>query len=329
MAATAEALINTLAGGESGGDQLSDGGTGAGEATGAAAQDSGEGSGSSQTSGGSAGGRSPTGGDSQAGGNPQGAGDGKQAGTGGSATDHVATLNVAIREARSENKALKAQLQELSQKIEALSKPPAKVEEAPPEPDFLADPKAYVDDTRKQIKELTEKLDSKEKQQTEAQQKQQQAQETWNKVIAAESEFAATTPDYHDALNHVRAIRAEQIKIEIRETEEREPTQEEVGRILSIQEAQGAAALIAKGKNPSKFYYEYAKTFGYKPKVAADPATTTTTATAKPDKEAVRTMGSGGAADSGGGDEPAGDSPLGGLLAAAQNEHRAQFKKRK
>lgn len=179
-----------------------------------------------------------------------------------------------------------------------------------------------MDDTRKQIKELTAKLDSKEKEQTEAQQKQQQAQETWNKVIASEQEFAAATPDYYDAINHVRGIRAEQIKVEIRETEEREPTAEEIGRILSIQEAQGAAALIAKGKNPSKFYYEYAKTFGYRPKAA----TTTAPPAAKPDKDAVRTMGSGGGAEHVAADEPEGAL---GILAAAQSEHKAQFKRRK
>lgn len=228
----------------------------------------------------------------------------------------------ANREIRNENKTLKAQLQELSAKIEALSKGPAKVEEPPPEPDFLSDPKAYVDDAKAKLAKLTEQLEADKKQQTEAQQQQEQARETWNKVIAAEAEFAAATPDYHDALNHVRAIRAEQIKIEIRETEEREPTQEEIGKILSLQEAQGAAALIAKGKNPSKFYYEYAKTFGYKPKaaVAAVPA-------AKPDKDAVRTMGSGGGSDKAD-DEPVGEGALG-ILAAAQNEHKAQFKRRK
>jgi hypothetical protein len=234
----------------------------------------------------------------------------------------VANLNAAIRETRSENKALKQQLQELTAKIEALSKPPAKVEEQPEEPDFLADPKGYVDAAKAKLKELTDKIEADKQQQTEAQKQQQQVQETWNKVLTAESEFAAATPDYHDALNHVRSIRAEQIKIEIRESEDREPTQEEVAKILNLQEFQGAAALIAKGKNPSKFYYEYAKTFGYKPKAAAAAAP----AAAKPDKDAVRTMGSGGGADNFGGDEPTGAL---GILAAAQNEHKAQFRRKR
>lgn len=314
MAATAEALLNTLAGGsdateigensgsespaaDSGGEQPS--------STGAAAVGAAEVSAGTQGSDGQGAASAPAG----------------DAGVKPSPEQLYQNAQAAIRETRSENKALKQQLQELTAKIEALSKPATKTEE-PAEPDFLADPKGYVDAAKAKLKELTDKIEADKQQQTEQQKQQQQAQETWNKVIATEQEFAAATPDYFDAINHVRAVRAEQIKIEIREAEDREPTPEEVGRILSIQEYQGAAALIAKGKNPSKFYYEYAKTFGYKPKAAAG----ATPAVAKPDKDAVRTMGSGGGADNFGGDEPTGAL---GILAAAQNEHKAQFKRRK
>lgn len=313
MAASAEALLNTLAGGSDGTSESSDIGTeqiGSGASSTGVDQDSGTG-----TEGSGAVLQSAT---------PDGKGDspatGDAAGLKPTPEQLYQNAQAAIRETRSENKALKQQLQELTAKIEALAKPLAAATEQPAEPDFLADPKAYVDATKAQLKQLTEKLESNEKQQTEQQKQQQQAQETWNKVIASEAEFALATPDYQDALNHVRGIRAEQIKIEIRETEDREPTTEEIGRILSIQEAQGAAALVAKGKNPSKFYYEYAKTFGYKAKAAASAAPAP-----KPDKDAVRTMGSGG------GDVNSDAEPEGalGILAAAQSEHRAQFKRRK
>lgn len=317
MAATAEALLNTLAGGSEDGSSTDSGVVQQQPSSGGPESDQ-------AAPGGDQGGRAVVGADpadSTPPSTPAPADPGAK-------PDQVANLNAALRQERAERKRLEQQYTELSAKIEALSKPPAKADEPPPEPDFLQDPKGYVDAAKAKLKELTEKIESDKKQQTEAQQQQQQAQETWNKVVTAEQEFAAATPDYYDAINHVRAIRAEQIKIEVRETLDRDATEQEVAQILASQEAQGAAQLIAKGKNPSKFYYEYAKTFGYKPKAAADPATSTTTIP-KPDKEAVRTMGSGGAADSGGGDEPAGDSPLGGLLAAAQNEHRAQFKRRK
>lgn len=315
MAASAEALLNTLAGGSDGTSESVDSGT---EQPGSGATGAG---GDQASGGGTESGQSvelPASGN----GSPDAPAAGDAAGLKPTPEQLYQNAQAAIRETRAENKTLKQQLAELNAKIEALSKPPTAAEPAPEEPDFLADPKAYVDDAKKKLADLTAKIDADKAQQTEAQQKQQQAQETWNKVLAAESEFAAATPDYHDALNHVRGIRTEQIKIEIRETEDREATPEEIGRILSIQEAQGAAALIAKGKNPSKFYYEYAKTFGYKPKAA----TTATPPAAKPDKDAVRTMGSGGGAEHVAADEPEGAL---GILAAAQSEHKAQFKRRK
>jgi hypothetical protein len=313
MAATAEALLNTLAGGSDGASDSQALDTPGSDGDGGdAPNDAGSG-------GGTAGSGAPAGAVGSGGVASEGDAPATEPAVAAKPSDQVATLNVAIRETRAENKALKAQLQELTAKIEALSKPSTKTEE-PAEPDFLADPKGYVDAAKAKLKELTDKIEADKQQQTEQQKQQQQAQETWNKVITTEQEFAAATPDYFDAINHVRAVRAEQIKIEIREAEDREPTPEEVGRILSIQEYQGAAALIAKGKNPSKFYYEYAKTFGYKPKAA------TPTPAAKPDKEAVRTMGSGGASDSSVGDEPTGAL---GILEQAQNEHKAQFKRRK
>lgn len=235
-------------------------------------------------------------------------------------TDQVANLNAAIRETRSENRALKTQLQELTARIEALAKPAAAPPPEPEGPDFLADPKAYVDDTRKQLKELTEKLDSKEKEQTEAQKQQEAAQETWTKIVTAEGEFSATTPDYQQALQHIRTVTTAQIKLQFPQA-----TDEQIARHIQQQEFQGAAQIVADGRNPSQVYYEYAKLIGYAPKAAPPPAVN---GAPKPDKEAVRTMGSGGAGDSVS-DEPAGDSPLGGLLAAAQTEHRAQFKRRK
>lgn len=330
MAATAEALMNSLSGGSDGTSESADIGTeqpgsGASSPSGDQATDRGVGPGHSL--------ELPASGNSA----PDAPAPGDAPGLKPTAEQLYQNAQAAIRETRAENKTLKQQLAELTAKIDSLAKPAPSKEEAPAEPDFLADPKGYVDDAKAKLKQLTDQIEADKAKQTEAQKQQQAAQETWNKVIAAEAEFASATPDYHDALNHVRAIRAEQIKIEIRETEEREPTQEEVGRILSIQEAQGAAALIAKGKNPSKFYYEYAKTFGYKPNSAtAQPnsvsgrpnSATAAVGSARPDKEAVRTMGSGGAGDSVS-DEPASDSPLGGLLAAAQTEHRAQFKRRK
>ncbi len=233
------------------------------------------------------------------------------------APDQVANLNAAIRETRSENKALKQQLQELTAKIEALSKPPETKQAAQEhqEPDFLADPKGYVDAQKAKLKQLEDKLEADKKQQAEQQTAQQQAQETWSKVLESEAQFVATTPDYHQALAHVRQVRTQQLQML-----HPDATPQQIAAHIQGEEFQGAAALIAQGKNPSEFYYNYAKTFGYKPAAPAQQQQS------KPDKDAVRTMGSGGGAEHVGTDEPVGAL---GILAAAQSEHKAQFKRKK
>lgn len=195
-------------------------------------------------------------------------------------------LQVALRESRAELKELRAELAQLKASIPQ----PKPAEQSPAEePDFLADPKSYVDGVKGAIKKLEDDIKAKEKTEAEQAEQQKQAQETWSKVIEAEREFAQATPDYNDALAFVRSVRSEQIKYEIRETMDREATDQEVAQIIAAEEGRSAAALIAKGKNPSKVYYGYAKTYGYKPKAAATPP-----AQQRPDKEAVRTMGSGG-----------------------------------
>lgn len=251
----------------------------------------------------------------QAGGSPAAApasapGAAPSAGAGGPADnanrDHVSNLNAALREERAARK----QLEQRLAAIEARSQQPAPAAAQEEEgPDFLADPKGYVDANAKKLKELEDKLEKGKKEEEDKQKAQQQVQETWNKVISSEQEFAATTPDYHDALNHVRGVLRTQIELanpdledQIR-TEHPEATDEQVKQELSsrihrqiqIQEFQGAAHLLAKGKNPSKVYYEYAKVLGYKPKAAVPAANGVgQPAAAKPDKDAVRSMGSGG-----------------------------------
>lgn len=226
--------------------------------------------------------------------------------------DQVANLNAAIRETRGENKQLRSELAELRAKLDTLTAPPKTQADADAqlEPDFLADPKAYVDSAKKDLKALTEKLEANEKQQTEQQKAQAEARETWGKVLESEATFVASTPDYHEALAHVRTVRTQQLQML-----HPDATPQQIAQHIQGEEFQGAAQLVAQGKNPSEFYYNYAKTFGYKPKAAATaPATNQQQ---RPDKDAVRSMGSGGgegapAADTGNDPFPE--------LAAARNE---------
>ena len=225
-----------------------------------------------------------------------GQGEGKPADNGG--RDQVANLNAALRQERAERKRLEEQLTQLSQRIESIGKPPAP--EKAKEPDFLEDPAGVIQNLTKRLDESDKQR--KEREETEAKQREEQAkaQENWNKVIASEQEFVKTTPDYNNALAHIRGVLKAQIQLanpdledQIREqhpTASDEQVKQEaearIARQIAIQEAQGAVHLLSKGKNPSQVYYEYAKALGYKPAAAAPQQ--------RVDKEAVRSMGSGG-----------------------------------
>lgn len=263
----------------------------------------------------------------------------------------IANLNGALREVRGENKELKqalAKQQEqfaaLQKQIEALSNPP-KAGEVEEEPDFLADPKVYVDKNLAKAKaeatraqEAVKKLEDGETARAEQAKKQAEMQEQWNEVITKETEFATTTPDYQDAINYVRNLRVQAFTAEYEAINDRAPTQAEISKALTTQEIQGALTLQQKGKNPAQWYYNYAKSLGYKtPEPQADPAATPAAAVAqppaksppKPDKDAVRSMGSGGGAGTPPDPEAANRDPMDALLGMVHGEMTAKRKARR
>lgn len=260
----------------------------------------------------------------------------------------IANLNGALREVRGENKELKQQLSKYSEQltalqkqIEALGKPAATATEpeADPEPDFLNDPKVYVDKKLTKAEEAVKKLEESAKQRDESAKQQQELQQQWGEVLEKETAFAAETPDYQEAIQYVRNIRAQAFIAEFEAMNDRQPNQREVTEALTRQEIQGALTLQKKGKNPAQWYYGYAKSIGYKtpepvptptpadaaietPKPVAKPAP------AKPDKDAVRTMGSGGGEAARGEEDPSRD-PMAGVLGAVHAEMTAKRKARR
>lgn len=197
--------------------------------------------------------------------------------------DQLSNLNAALRETRGENKHLKDTLAQLQQRLEKLEKPPAEPEK---EPDFLEDPAGVVNKLAKRLDESEKQRKEREEAEASQREQQQQAQKTWNKVISSETEFAAKTPDYHHALAHVRGILTEQVRLA-----NPEATDEQIAQHIQIQEAQGAVHILRQGRNPSEVYYQYAQKLGYKPQAAPAAAVN---GSVRPDKDAVRTMGSGG-----------------------------------
>lgn len=226
-------------------------------------------------------------------------------------------LGAALHETRSENKTLKSELAQLRAQVEALAKPKAAdPAPEPPEPDFLADPKGYVD---QKVQGALAKLDKAEKatQETAEQVKQREANEAVLRATqTAESQFYAQTPDYPEALQHIRGVRTEQLKELFPDA-----TAEQINNHIAFEERETARMLVQQNRNPAEFAYKMARTLGYQQKAAPaqKPA-------AQPiDKDAVRTLGSGGG--SGAPADEAGNSMP--EFAAARAEVAARFKRKK
>lgn len=229
----------------------------------------------------------------------------------------------ALHEARQENKTLKARIAQLEAQprltpedaslLADLRATRAKKDE--PEPaDFLADPKAYVDTS---VKGVIDKLEEQKKdtEQTKAQiREREEIEQVYRATASAEAEFVQQTPDYPQALQHLR----QQIAAEVRVTYP-EATDQQIANHVAWVERETARGLVAHGRNVPEFAYNLAKIRGYQPKQQTAPANS-----AKPDKEAARTMGSGG------GDTPTvDDGDAGGMSAEFGQALQERFKQRK
>lgn len=160
--------------------------------------------------------------------------------------------------------------------------------EAPKDPDFLEDPKGYVDTNLSKAQAALKKLEDSDKARTQVQAQQQQFQQLVANVANSETEFVKSSPDYYEAINHMRAVRSEQLKLIYPQA-----TQQQILQEIGREEIGTAARVLQAGGNPAEWGYRYAKTLGYVPK-AKVAAAAATAATPPPDKDAVRTLGGSG-----------------------------------
>jgi hypothetical protein len=161
------------------------------------------------------------------------------------------------------------------------------------DPDFLEDPKGYVDAKLAKAQDALKKLDESDKQRQQRDQAQQELNTLLSTVSTREQEFVKSAPDYYDAVNHIRTMRSVQLQMMYPQA-----TAEQITRQIATEEIAAARQIMQNGGNPVEFAYNYAKTVGYAPKTPAGAATAGTPAkeTPKIDKDAVRSMGGGGAA---------------------------------
>jgi hypothetical protein len=157
-----------------------------------------------------------------------------------------------------ERRAFKSELDALRAEVAALRNPP---KQPAPTPEFQEDPRGYID--HKVLSALEQTKQQVEEVKSLATQSNQTAEEMRfsQHLIAAEQQFVAQTPDYMDALAHIRQIRMKQLQVfdpNITEAQMREQI---------IREELGLAKQVAmQGRNPAQVAYEIAKAYGHVPK---------------------------------------------------------------
>lgn len=159
-----------------------------------------------------------------------------------------------------------AEQQRLADEVKALKNPP------PPPPDYEADPKALARDVLAKLAEQGVALEKVQKAADESRAeagltREQQAQKDfYDRLGATEAAFVAVTPDYFDALGHLRAQRTEEFL-------DMDPnlTEDQIKQALINEELNVAAQAFRTGRSPAELVYAFAKRRGYTPK-AAPPA---------------------------------------------------------
>ena len=141
----------------------------------------------------------------------------------------------------------------------------------PPAPDKAQDPVGYlehqIEQTRQQVQpvqQLEQRLNNWE-----------QFQRVKYYVDTAETEFAAKTPDYYNAMDRIREARLAQYKLQgLNEQQQQQQLGHDTWAF--------AVSMMQQGRNPAEAVYELARAYGYSGSAPADATAATGDAGAAP-----------------------------------------------
>jgi hypothetical protein len=183
--------------------------------------------------------------------------------------NHV-PLATFLEEKRKFSEALDAERSErkkIQDQLDKLLNPP----KAPPK--FAEDPEGFIAHATKQsAQEVLTKLDEHGKRVNEVadatkQTAEQKAEQKFMEDLTAGGEvFAQANPDYGHALNHVRRIAFQQLRVW-----HPDATDEQIVDAISKQEIAMAKQAVAQGRNPHETAYRLALANGYKKAETPDP----------------------------------------------------------
>jgi len=145
-------------------------------------------------------------------------------------------------------------IEEGDRKLADLNTRIAKLEPQTPTPDFVEDPKGYVDATARQTQQELATLRAE----AEQLQGQQQMARFLQDVGSQEAAFIEKNSDYYDALNHVRTIRSQQLGLMYPTA-----TPEAILQAMRQEELQSAYVFMQQGRSPAECAYQMAQQMGY------------------------------------------------------------------
>jgi hypothetical protein len=136
--------------------------------------------------------------------------------------------------------------------------------QAPPKrevPDYLEDPRGYVDATKEELVERLQKLEGQTNQASQAAQAMAFERQVRTALAAAEQSYSQQTPDYYDALQHLRQVKAQELALMYPQAKP-----EQITTMLNQQEIAWGAQQLQQNQNPSEQAYKWAQALGYQPK---------------------------------------------------------------
>lgn len=226
--------------------------------------------------------------------------------------ERLVPLESLLEERRKFQSKLDEQDQQLKTVADELSKLKPKPE-APVAPDFLEDPKGYIDSAVERIEKSAKHAGTTAEQLRAQTDQEAQFRGFVSNIQTDEAAFAARQPDYQDALRYLREQRAADLKMVFPQA-----TDQQVIQQLSQEELALSAQVMQSGRSPAEVAYEYAKRRGYAGKAA--PAGKPS-ATAAEIAAATQTLGAAGGTPEGDPDFDA-DNPMAELDAAISGAFR-------
>jgi hypothetical protein len=170
----------------------------------------------------------------------------------------------ALRAERREARELKQRLERLEQ---ARTAPPAAATQAPAEPvlerpDPDTDPIGYMKYVDARISAGDAVEAQRQAQEQQRSQQERVVQTIVHQVAEREADFALDTPDYYEAVNHLRQVRTEQY-------EALGFTKAQAEAKVNQDALTTSAQLLQAGQDPAQAYYKLAKASGFNGKPAA------------------------------------------------------------